>query len=116
MKKSLFIALLISWMAGLQAFAQSDSLLRILQLHSMCSGKKPVYSIQTYISVKDNNICEAVGLSDGKNVKADKDNQFKIASITKTMTETVIPQMQEEGLLNINELISKYLTKFHLGK
>jgi D-alanyl-D-alanine carboxypeptidase len=93
----------------MQVNAQSDSIHKIMQSHLMNKGKKPVYSIQTYISNEEKIICEAVGVSDGKNEKAEKDDQFKIASITKTMTATVILQLQEEGLLNINDKISKYL-------
>ncbi|HWR99569.1 MAG TPA: serine hydrolase domain-containing protein [Prolixibacteraceae bacterium] len=62
------------------------------------------------MSKSDTVFCEAVGFSDGKKEKADKDNQFKIASITKTMTSVVILQMQEEGMLNIDDRISKYLS------
>ena len=61
--------------------------------------KNPVYSLRIYVSKGDALFCEAVGFSDGIKEKADKDNQFKIASITKTMTATVILQMQEEGKL-----------------
>jgi len=88
---------------------QADTLKILMQDHLKLKGKKPVYSIQTYISHGDNTFNEAVGFSDGKKVKATKDNQFKIASITKTMTAVVILQMQEEGKLNINDSVSKYL-------
>ena len=84
--------------------------------HLVIKGKKPVYSIQVYISKEDKIFCEAVGVSDGKNEKACKDNQFKIASITKTMTATIILQMQEEGMLNLNEKISKYLSNVSFVK
>lgn len=77
--------------------------------HLNPSGKKPVHSIQVYISKPGAIFCEAVGFSDGKAVIAEKDNQFKIASITKTMTSVVILQMEEEGLLSIDDKISKYL-------
>ena len=51
-------------------------------------GKNPVHSIQVFISRGDEIFCESVGFSDGMRQQADKDNQFKIASITKTMTYT----------------------------
>jgi D-alanyl-D-alanine carboxypeptidase len=88
---------------------QADTLKKLMQDHLKLKGKKPVYSIQTYISNDNNVFNEAVGFSDGKEVKAVKDNQFKIASITKTMTAVVILQMQEEGKLNIEDRVSKYL-------
>lgn len=88
---------------------QVDTLKKIMQDHLKLKGKKPVYSIQIYISNGDTIFNEAVGFSDGKKEKATKDNQFKIASITKTMTAVVILQMQEEGMLNIDDKVSKYL-------
>jgi D-alanyl-D-alanine carboxypeptidase len=109
MKRSAFIAILIFCLVHLKLNGQNDSLIKIMESHLVKKGKKPVCSIQIYISKKDNNFCDAVGVSDGKNEKADKDNQFKIASITKTMTAAIILQLQEEGLLDINEKISKYL-------
>jgi D-alanyl-D-alanine carboxypeptidase len=77
--------------------------------HLKLKGKKPVYSIQTYISKGDTIFCEAVGFSDGKREVANKDNQFKIASITKTMTAVVILQLQEEAKLSIDDPIYEYL-------
>lgn len=87
-----------------------------MQDHLNFHGKNPVYSIQVYISNPDSVFCEAVGFSDGENLKADKDNQFKIASITKTFTAVVILQMDEEGLLDINEPISKYLNDLKFAR
>lgn len=71
--------------------------------------KNPVHSIQVYISKGDTVFNEAVGYSDGNSLVADKHNQYKIASITKTMTSVVILQLQEEGKLNISDTISKFL-------
>jgi hypothetical protein len=45
-------------------------------------GKTAIHSIQVYISKGDSVFNEAVGHSDGKSVDAQKDNQYKIASIT----------------------------------
>jgi D-alanyl-D-alanine carboxypeptidase len=88
---------------------QTDTLRKMMKDHLKLKGNKPVYSIQTYISKGPEIFNEAVGFADGRNEIADKNNQFKIASITKTMTAVVILQMQEEGKLNIDDTISKYL-------
>lgn len=72
-------------------------------------GKNPVHSIQVFISRGDEIFCESVGFSDGMRQQADKDNQFKIASITKTMTAVAILQLQEEGRLSIDDKVSRYL-------
>ncbi|MHA8091135.1 serine hydrolase domain-containing protein [Aquirufa regiilacus] len=90
--------------------AQNVEALRTLMQSKLLSmGKNPVHSIQVYISKGDTVFNEAVGFSDGKNIIADKHNQYKIASITKTMTSVVILQLQEEGKLNIENPISAYL-------
>ena len=95
---------------GLSCFGQSSVRLRkVMEEHLKPEGQKPVHSIQVYLSNPDTVFCEAVGFADGRQVKADKDNQFKIASITKTMTAVIILQMQEEGLLSIDDKIEKYL-------
>jgi len=88
---------------------QKDQIKNLIDDHLKIKGKNPVQSIQIFISQNDLIYNEAVGFADGKNVKADKGNQFKIASITKMMTAVVILQMQEEGKLVIDDSISKYL-------
>jgi D-alanyl-D-alanine carboxypeptidase len=91
-------------------FAQNkEGIKALMQSKINPKGKNPVYSIQIYISKGDTVFNEAVGYSDGKSVVADMHNQYKIASITKTMTAVVILQLQEEGKLNINNTISKFL-------
>lgn len=96
---------------NLNVFAQNrDSLINLMKSQLNSKGKNPIHSIQVYISKGDSIFNEAVGFSDGRNIAADKDNQYKIASITKTMTAVVILQLQEEGKLNITDPISKYLS------
>lgn len=103
----LFSLLLISFCSYTQ---QTDSLKSLMNSYLKLKGKNPVNSIQVYIS-KDNTVFnEAVGYADGKKELSHRDNQFKIASITKTMTATVILQMQEEGKLKITDSVSKYLS------
>jgi D-alanyl-D-alanine carboxypeptidase len=91
-------------------FSQNTDALRNLMLSKVNpEDKNPVHSIQVYISKGDTVFNEAVGYSDGNSLIADKHNQYKIASITKTMTSVVILQLQEEGKLNITDTISKFL-------
>jgi D-alanyl-D-alanine carboxypeptidase len=104
------LTLLIFSICSISFGQQANKLKQMMHNHLKFQGKNPVYSIQVYISNPDSVFCDAVGFSDGRNLKADKDNQFKIASITKTFTATVILQMDEAGLLDINEPISKYLS------
>lgn len=88
---------------------QTDTLRSILNNHLKPTGKKPVHSIQVYISKGDTVFNAAVGYADGRKEIANRNNQFKIASITKTMTAVVILQMQEEGKLDITDRVATYL-------
>jgi D-alanyl-D-alanine carboxypeptidase len=91
-------------------FSQNiDALKNLMRSKVNPEDKNPVHSIQVYISKGDTVFNEAVGYSDGNSLVADKHNQYKIASITKTMTSVVILQLQEEGKLNITDTISKFL-------
>jgi D-alanyl-D-alanine carboxypeptidase len=103
---------LLFWMLifGLTCFGQSTGVFNeTMQGYLNPQGKNPIHSIQIYLSQGEKVFCGATGFSDGIGKQADKDNQFKIASITKTMTATIILQMQEEGRLNIDEKAAKYL-------
>jgi D-alanyl-D-alanine carboxypeptidase len=107
--KNLFL-LFLMLVAGLAGFAQSTGAIHeTMHGYLKPKGKNPIHSIQIYLSEGDRVFCGAAGFSDGAGEMAEKDNQFKIASITKTMTATVILQMQEEGLLDIEEKAAKYL-------
>jgi D-alanyl-D-alanine carboxypeptidase len=110
MKKIKFLLFVQFFILPFIGFSQNtDALKNLMQSKVNPEGKNPVHSIQVYISKGDTVFNEAVGYSDGKSVVADKLNQYKIASITKTMTAVVILQLQEEGKLNINDTISKFL-------
>jgi D-alanyl-D-alanine carboxypeptidase len=82
----------------------------IMQQHLKPKGENPVHSIQIYLSDARTAFHEAVGFADGVKEKADLDNQFKIASITKMMTSLVVLQMQEEGLLHLEDSAAQYLS------
>lgn len=97
-------------MIAATCYAQNiDTLKSVMNNHLKPKGKKPVHSIQIYISKEDTIFNEAVGYADGKEGLADRNNQFKIANITKTMTAVVILQMQEEEKLKITDTAAKYL-------
>jgi D-alanyl-D-alanine carboxypeptidase len=112
-KYSVLIFILIislSCTSQIKSEQTNDTIQGIMTNHLKATGKKPVHSIQVYMSKGDSVFNEAVGYADGKKALADKDNQFKIASITKTMTAVVILQLQEEGMLNINDPVTKYIS------
>jgi D-alanyl-D-alanine carboxypeptidase len=98
-------------------FSQNiDALKNLMRSKVNPEDKNPVHSIQVYISKGDTVFNEAVGYSDGNSLVADKHNQFKIASITKTMTSVVILQLQEEGKLNITDTISNFLADSKIAR
>jgi len=51
----------------------------------------------------------AAGKADGKNEAMTADHKIKIASIGKTFTATVVLQLIEEGYLDLNDTIDKFL-------
>ena len=109
MKKYKSLPILLLLIFPLIGFSQNTEALRtLMQSKINQKGKNPVHSIQVYISKSDSVFNEGVGYSDGKRLVAQKGNQYKIASITKTMTSVVILQLQEEGKLNITDTITKF--------
>ncbi len=51
----------------------------------------------------------AAGMADGKNEAMTVDHKIKIASIGKTFTATIVLQLMEEGHLNLEDTIDKFL-------
>jgi D-alanyl-D-alanine carboxypeptidase len=51
----------------------------------------------------------AAGMADGKNKAMTADHKFKIASIGKTFTATIVLQLMEEGYLTLEDTIDKFL-------
>ena len=110
MKKINFLLFVQFFILPFIGFSQNtDALKNLMRSKVNPEDKNPVHSIQVYISKGHTVFNEAVGYSDGNSLIADKHNQYKIASITKTMTSVVILQLQEEGKLNITDTISKFL-------
>ncbi len=110
MKKIKFQLIIVGFIFQFIGFAQNiEGIRALMQSKINPEGKNPVHSIQVYIYKGDTVFNEAVGYSDGNTLVANKHNQYKIASITKTMTSVVILQLQEEGKLNITDTLSKFL-------
>ena len=109
MKKYYFLLVGLLVIGTICSGQQAEALKKIMHQYLKPEGRNQVHSIQIYLSNPESTFCEAVGFSDGKSIPAEKDNQFKIASITKMMTVAVILQMQEEGSLKIEDQVSRYL-------
>lgn len=72
------------------------------------SGEMP--GVVVYIDGPQGQIFEAAGVADIENdVPMDKEAQFQIGSNTKMMTSSMVLQLQEEGLLNVDDLLIDYL-------
>lgn len=75
-------------------------------------GKNPIYNVQMSVLFKDKYAFNgAAGIIQKKGNKLPNNYKFKIASVTKTFTSTVILQLVEEGKLNLSDNISKHLDK-----
>jgi len=59
---------------------------------------------------------KALGLADiGNRVKVTPDTKFRIGSVTKQFTAAAILKLQEEGKLNVNDVVSKYIPDYPRG-
>ena len=104
----------------------------ILGLFTSTMAHQTAQSIKTYLSsltnqdqfsgivlvVQNNKILfhQAYGWANLElNVKNHEHTKFRIASITKQFTATLILKLQEQGLLSINDTISKFIPDFPNG-
>ncbi len=90
------------------------NLLKDLMAKSInCKGKKRVCNFLLYAknSKTGFEFNKGIGVIGRSETKIDKTFQYKIASITKTMVSTIILQLEEEGKLDIDDPIKKYLDK-----
>ena len=69
--------------------------------------------------VKDGKVllCKGYGMANYElNIPNTPQTIFRLASVTKQFTAMAIMQLQEKGLLNINDAISKYIPNYPQGK
>ena len=72
-------------------------------------GEYPIHNAVLLVDCPKIKWKGASGMADGKKEVMTADHKFKIASIGKTFTATVILQLTEEGLLDLDDTIDKYL-------
>lgn len=91
--------------------AQTDSISAIIQNHISHRGKQKVHSILFYLDKEEDNYTfhEGLGLTKKGGTKVSKNDQFKIASITKTFVATIILQLIEEGKLQQEDKAFEHL-------
>lgn len=98
-----------------KSFKQRDNLKLSNKLQSIVNSvidiesEDPIYNAVLLVEGPNFKWKGASGMADGKNEPMTADHKIKIASITKTFTATIILQLVEEGYLNLNDRIDKYL-------
>ncbi len=118
MKKSILaFTLLILWMVSLDLRAQShlelkkqriDSLMQATLVHE---GKHPVHNFMLYVQhpASGLDLQHGVGYRGRDESPIEADDQFKIASITKTFVSVITLQLLEEGKLQLDDKIGPYV-------
>jgi len=72
-------------------------------------GEYPIHNTVLLVASPKITWKGAAGMADGKNEPMTADHKFKIASIGKTFTATVVLQLIEEGYLDLSDRIDKFL-------
>jgi D-alanyl-D-alanine carboxypeptidase len=72
-------------------------------------GEYPIHNAVLLVECPKIKWKGAAGMADGKKEVMTADHKFKIASIGKTFTATLILQLVEEGYLNFDDTIEKFL-------
>ncbi len=72
-------------------------------------GEDPIHNAVLLVESPRGRWKGAAGMADGRSEAMTADHQFKIASITKTFTATLILQLMEEGRLGLNDPIAEHL-------
>lgn len=91
------------------SFAQTDAINKMIKSKINHYYETPVHSILFYIENENFTYNNAFGLIDREGDTVSISSPFRIASSTKLFVSTVILQLQEEGKLNINDKVFRYL-------
>lgn len=90
-----------SWLA--------DELPRLLTAHNV-----PAASVGVYF--RGDTVTQAAGILNARTgVEADTESVFQIGSITKVWTATLIMQLVDEGLIDLDETVRRYLPGFSVA-
>jgi D-alanyl-D-alanine carboxypeptidase len=72
-------------------------------------GEDPIHNVVLLVQAPAFDWKGAAGLADGEREVMTPDHKFKIASIGKTFTATVVLQLMEEGRLDLDDTLAEYL-------
>jgi len=110
---ALLIALVATTCDSLQKIKDRNEISKKLQtlVESMIDvdSEDPIHNAVLLVECPKINWKGAAGMADGKDEVMTADHKIKIASIGKTFTATVILQLIEEGNLNLDDTIDKFL-------
>lgn len=99
---------------------KQDTISKVERIDNLISGlveKNQSVGIAFSISVNDTlKLQKEYGLVDlDTDRSVHRESQFRIASITKTLTATAIMQLRDKGMLDLEESIDKYFPQFPKG-
>jgi D-alanyl-D-alanine carboxypeptidase len=99
-------------MQGPEGVEKRSAVVRELEAHLKtivdASGEDPIYSAVLLIEGPNIGWKGAAGMADGQVEVMSADHSFKIASIAKTLTATVVLQLVEEGKLNLDDTLETF--------
>ena len=72
-------------------------------------GEDPIHNAVLFVETPDITWKGAAGMADGQTERMSADHKFKIASIGKTLTATVVMQLVEEGVLALDDTLEAFL-------
>ena len=78
------------------------------------TGEDPIHNAVLLVEAPGFKWKGAAGMADGKNETMTPDHKFKIASISKTFTATVILQLMEAGRLRLDDTLERYFDSSQL--
>ena len=115
MKLSLLLIFVLCLLSGKHSFAQTYS--EKLDQYIAAHVQQEIYS--GTVTVTENGkvvYSKGFGMADYyKQLSNNADTRFRFGSITKAFTATLILQLQEQGKLNVQDKVSKYLPDFPHG-
>jgi CubicO group peptidase (beta-lactamase class C family) len=88
----------------------TEQRVREITVHAQSTGRVPSLALAV---VRDGELLHFTGA--GEHPRPDPDLQYRLGSITKTLTATMVMQLRDEGLLALDDQLYRYLPGTPLG-
>lgn len=110
---SIKTAILFLLICSSNLFGQQSSISNFVTKHLDENPERPVNNILLYVEKPDKKLVfnQGFGITKKDGETVSENDQYRIASITKTFVATIILQMAEENKLKLNDKAYKYLGK-----